>query len=70
MRDDDDRQIAWARIVRGRTAGELRHIGVLARWLAWRLLAENLSAPVSQRDPLDLSHARALVNEIEDLSPK
>lgn len=67
LREVEDRQIAWSRIVSGRTEGELRHIRVLATWLVWRLLAENLSAPGYQRDPSDLAHARAMVEEIKGL---
>lgn len=60
LRDPADREAVWQRLLAG-GPHHREHIETLARWLALRLLAENLSAPAPQRDPEDLAHARRLV---------
>lgn len=65
--DPADRLVAWDRIVDG-AGDDRRHLSVLAQWLACRLLAENLAAPVAQQNPADLGHARRVWTEARALT--
>ena len=63
----EDRREAWDRIVAGAGDGR-RHLTVLAQWLACRLVAENLAAPVAQQNSADLAHARRVWAEARSLT--
>jgi aminoglycoside phosphotransferase len=68
LRRAEDREVAWQRLTSGLSADERRHLATLTEWLALRLLAENLAAPRSQRDPQDVAHARTVVREARRLT--
>lgn len=63
----EDRAAAWQRIV-AEAGDDPGHLSVLAQWLACRLLAENLAAPVAQQNPADLAHARRVWIEARSLT--
>jgi hypothetical protein len=67
LRCAEDRAEAWSRIVSDLPPGGVEHVRSLSAWLSHRLLAENLAAPVKQRNPDDLAHARRLVVETQTL---
>lgn len=62
LKDPGDRAVALESILAGRSPREAAEVGVLARWLTLRLLAENLSAPGAARNEENLDHARSSVD--------
>jgi hypothetical protein len=67
LKNPEDREIALEIILAGRSKQELEHIGVLGRWLTYRLFAENLAVPRRLQNPPDLEHARRGVQRGDEL---
>jgi len=59
LKAEEDRLTALELILEGRSRVERAHIGTLGRWLAFRLFAENVSAPRRLQNPADRAHATA-----------
>lgn len=67
LKSPQDRALAMKILLADADEATAAHIRILAQWLALRLLAENLSAPSSQRDSDDLAHARIVTKEARAL---
>lgn len=67
LKDPKDRELALEMILDDRTSQELEHIGILGRWLTYRVFAENLAVPRKLQNPPDLEHARRGVQHGDDL---
>lgn len=59
IKSDEDRDEALALILDRRSPQERAHIGVLGRWLAFRLFAENVTAPRRWQNAADRQRATA-----------
>ena len=65
LRRREDRELAMD-LISSAAGSQRRSLATLAIWLAYRLLAQNASAPPRQRNMGDLEHARRVVREAED----
>ena len=67
LKSDEDADLALSLILRNRSSEERNAIGILGRWLAYRLLGENITVRRRFQNPADLTHARAGVGRGERL---